>query len=277
MDVLSAADYPAPILLTPPDGTVFSEFSWGHTSDGEEYPTVGFVMAWDDPSLCNPTGYQVEVSTSPTFPAGGTRHPSSQPWSSQTSTYFFFPPGLPEGLAMQDCTRYYWHVQPVLSDDGYGHIEYGPSSDIWSFDINTNSIMCTTIPVERPPSPLDHPPGGSPIARAPQNTNCRLGPGTAYEIDSTLFEGQSAPIQGRNEGRSWWLIQNPNGGGNCWVWASAVEATGDLSLVSIVQLPPTPKPVKPAKQGCWVFGPNQKLSCEVPCPPNAQPGGACKP
>ena len=174
---------------------------------------------------------------------------------------------------MQDCTRYYWHVRARLSEG-----ESGPYSEIWSFDINTNSIMCTTIPVERPPSSVGHPPGVPPIARALQNTNCRLGPGTAYEIDSTLFEGQSAPIQGRNEGRSWWLIQNPNGAGNCWVWASAVEAAGDLSAVVVVQPPPTPKPVKPGRQqGCWVFGPNQKLSCEVPCPPNAQPGGACKP
>ncbi len=280
MDVLSPADYPAPILLAPPDGTVYSEYILGHV-DGDEYSTISFYMVWDDPSRCNPSSYQVQVSTSPTFPDGRTQNLGPDHDFIQTTMFFYFPPGPSGNLPLQDCTRYYWHVRAAFSDDGYAPYEYGPYSDIWSFEINTGSLMCTTIPIVSPVSPLIPPPTAPPMASAQQNTNCRSGPSRVYEIDSTFFEGQSTPIQGRNADNTWWLIQDPLGGKDCWVWDGSVEVSGDLSAVLVVQSPPTPKPSRPeqtGKSGCWIYNPNlQKNICAVPCPPNAQPGGACNP
>jgi hypothetical protein len=274
-----AAEYPAPMLLAPPDGTVISELS---TAGGE--PSVTFPLVWDDPSLCNPGGYEVQISTSPTFPAGRTH--DVYPWVHETYLHFFFPPGLPEGLAMQDCTLYYWHVRAVLSDD-----EYGPWSEIWTILIQSNSMLCTTIPIVPPESPLVITPILPPMARGIQNTNCRSGPSGVFPIESTLFEGQSSRIIGRIENINWWLIEDPAVPDGCWVWGASVEVSGDMSLVPLVLSPPTPKAPNPPQQeqqggqeeggqeGCWIIDNQHPNGYCAPraCGPNDYPGGSCDP
>jgi hypothetical protein len=271
-----AAEYPAPILLSPPDGTVISEIV---TIGGE--PSVTFRLAWDDPTLCNPSGYEVQISTSPTFPEDRTH--DVHPWVRETSLFYFFPPGLPEGRAMQDCTLYYWHVRAVLSD-----AENGPWSDIWTILIQSNSMLCTTIPVVPPESPLNPIPMLLPMATGNQNTNCRSGPSQIFSIESTLYAGQSAGLIGRIEDVNWWLIEDANLPEGCWVWGGSVEVSGDLSLISFVESPATPEsPNSPpqeeqqqnGQEGCWIIDnqhPNGTCAPRV-CGPNDTPGGACNP
>jgi hypothetical protein len=72
-----------------------------------------------------------------------------------------------------------------------------------------------------------------------QNANCRFGPGTAYESDDVLLEGQSVPIEGRNADSSWlWVLRGPNK--HCWVSVITVNVSGDLSaapLIAVTLLP----------------------------------------
>lgn len=274
-----AAEYPVPSLLAPPDGTVISELS---TAGGE--PSVSFRLAWDDPSLCNPSGYEVQISTLPTFPAGRTH--DIHPWVRETYLHFFFPPGLPEGLAMQDCTLYYWHVRAVLSDD-----EYGPWSDIWTILIQSNSMLCTTIPVVPPESLLIPIPVLPPMAIGIQNTNCRSGPSRVFPIESTLYEGQSAKIIGREENMDWWLIEDAAVPGGCWVWGASVEVSGDVSLIPFVLSPLIPEAPNPPQQeqqdgqeeggqeGCWIIDNQHPKGYCIPriCGPKDYPGGSCNP
>jgi hypothetical protein len=239
----SPVDYPAPVLLDPPDNTVIREIGSIHSSDGSDFPSISLHLVWDDPSLCLPSGYQVQVSNSPVFPTSQTLEFPPHPDDIQTYMLFFFPPGA--SLTLQDCTRYYWRVRPALADG-----EYGSYSETWSFLINTDSLLCMTRPLVSPVPP---------VARGLQNTNCRFGPSTTYSIESTLFEGQSAPIRGRNEDSTWWLIEDPLLTEGCWVWGDAVEVIGDISQVLVVQPRPTPNLNKPTQErkleGCWIFNP----------------------
>lgn len=83
---------------------------------------------------------------------------------------------------------------------------------------------------------------GPPVAHAQSNANCRAGPGEVYDVVGGFHTGQSAPIDGRDEGSAWWWIESPAAPVRCWVWAGAVSTSGDLSGVPVLAAPPTPTP-----------------------------------
>jgi len=118
----------------------------------------------------------------------------------------------------------------------------------------------------------------APMASFLQNSHCRKGPGTDYGIVTSLFQGATALIEGRNQDSSWWWIRLPESRGHCWVWSGLVETSGNLSGLPLIAAPPLPEPSPTVVQGCWVYVPNsQKNVCTVPCPANAKPGGVCTP
>jgi hypothetical protein len=93
-----------------------------------------------------------------------------------------------------------------------------------------------------------------------------------YEIVTSLHQGQTAPVEGRNVEGTWWWILLPGLQAHCWVAGSTVQVSGDIAGVTVYEAPPEPVPA------CWVFDPQQQQNvCTVPCPPNAQPGGTCTP
>jgi hypothetical protein len=109
----------------------------------------------------------------------------------------------------------------------------------------------------------------SPTASFTANTNCRRGASIDHEIVTFLREGQTAPIVGRNEDGSWWLIQVPGTAVRCWVWGKFVTPHGDISRAPFVESPVL---------GCWYQGRDQKKpKCVAPCPDGAMPGGVCEP
>jgi hypothetical protein len=68
--------------------------------------------------------------------------------------------------------------------------------------------------------------------------NCRLGPGTVYELINELPEGQSARVAGRNETFSWWYIRDPgNPNGFCWVSSNVTEVEGAVDGLPVVPPP----------------------------------------
>jgi hypothetical protein len=113
-----------------------------------------------------------------------------------------------------------------------------------------------------------------PIARLLQNANCRRGPGTVYDVVTSILLGQTVPIDGRNAQSTWWRVLPQGLLSGCWVAGSTLEVLGDVSGVPVIAAGPTPTP----EQGCWVQNCQQcPLVCTLPCPPNATPGGACTP
>ncbi len=76
------------------------------------------------------------------------------------------------------------------------------------------------------------------------NTNCRTGPGDAYDRVGGLLVGQTAEVLARDPSGQFWYIPNPQRPGqSCWVWGQYATITGDTSSLPLFTPPPTPTPV----------------------------------
>lgn len=74
-------------------------------------------------------------------------------------------------------------------------------------------------------------------------TNCRVGPGTAYERVGALEVGQVAEVVGRHAARDYWIIRNPNRPGElCWLWGAYATVTGNTGALPEFTPPPSPTP-----------------------------------
>ncbi len=75
------------------------------------------------------------------------------------------------------------------------------------------------------------------------DTNCRTGPGTAYDKLGVLRVGQSAEVVGRSHNSDNWIIKLPsNPNITCWLWAYYATVIGDTSGLPVYPTPPTPTP-----------------------------------
>jgi hypothetical protein len=79
-----------------------------------------------------------------------------------------------------------------------------------------------------------------PILTVRESTNCRTGPGEAYEVVVTYLTGKELEIVGRYDPGNFWLVKsNESPTGTCWLWGEFVEVTGSYWAVSSVTPPPT--------------------------------------
>jgi len=126
------------------------------------------------------------------------------------------------------------------------------------------------------PAPEPPPTPAALTGTAIQNVNCRAGPGTLYDVLTSILRGIELPIVGRNQEGTWWAVQAPGLIAHCWVWGENVEVVGDVEAAPVLAAPPLPSPTP--IQACWVWNPQlQQAVCTAPCPPNPQPGGECSP
>jgi uncharacterized protein YraI len=88
-----------------------------------------------------------------------------------------------------------------------------------------------------------------PTGEFTQNANCRAGPGTAYRVVTSLLQGQTVPIDGRNEGSTWWWIALPNGA-HCWISGVTVDVAGPVADVPVVPTAPPPPSDLVASASC---------------------------
>jgi hypothetical protein len=74
-------------------------------------------------------------------------------------------------------------------------------------------------------------------------TNCRIGPGKAYDRVGALMVGEVAEVYGRDPTGAYWYIRNPDSGGDfCWLWGEYASLIGDMSALPIFTPPPSPTP-----------------------------------
>lgn len=74
-------------------------------------------------------------------------------------------------------------------------------------------------------------------------TNCRVGPGMAYDRVGALLVGEFAEVVGRNPTGNYWYIRNPDSStGFCWLWGEYATVSGNTVALPIYTPPPTPTP-----------------------------------
>jgi len=72
------------------------------------------------------------------------------------------------------------------------------------------------------------------------DTNCRSGPDAVYDRLGVLMAGETAEVVGRRAVADYWVIQNPDAPGTCWLWGMYATLVGDVSLLPEMTPPPTP-------------------------------------
>ena len=74
-------------------------------------------------------------------------------------------------------------------------------------------------------------------------TNCRVGPGVAYQRVGALLVGEVAEVVGRHASRDYWIIRNPDRPGElCWLWGAYATLTGNTGVIPEFTPPPSPTP-----------------------------------
>lgn len=74
-------------------------------------------------------------------------------------------------------------------------------------------------------------------------TNCRVGPGKAYDLVGALLVGEVTQVYGRDLAGNYWYVRNPDVDGDfCWLWGEYATLSGNTFALPIFTPPPTPTP-----------------------------------
>jgi hypothetical protein len=103
---------------------------------------------------------------------------------------------------------------------------------------------------------------GVPMATVSVNTNCRTGPGIVYDLIGALLVGEQAVVVGKFTSGNYWIINNPDSSGTCWLWGQYATVTGNTAGLPEYTQPPTPTPTKTPTP----------TPTSTPPPPNAPTG-----
>lgn len=104
---------------------------------------------------------------------------------------------------------------------------------------STTELTATTVPSSTPEFTATP---NEVLITVSANTNCRSGPTVDYEIVGALTIGQQATVIGKNATTGYWIIENPNGPGTCWLWGEHATITGDTASLQEYDVPPTVTP-----------------------------------
>ena len=76
------------------------------------------------------------------------------------------------------------------------------------------------------------------------STLCWLGPGTIYEVSSTIQKGTRVELLGRGDISGWWIVRNPKYHDPCWMPDKylQIDSGVNVSALPIFHTPSTPTP-----------------------------------
>lgn len=116
-----------------------------------------------------------------------------------------------------------------------------------TLEMQPNQPQATEIPSSTP-LPTDTPtitPTSTPtvpMVTVSVNTNCRTGPGVVYDLIGGLLVGEEAVVVGKYSAGNYWIINNPDSSGTCWLWGQYATVTGNIDGLPEYTPPPTPTP-----------------------------------
>jgi parallel beta-helix repeat protein len=123
--------------------------------------------------------------------------------------------------------------RPAGSTCDIGAYEYGIASEALVFATPDATPGIVQIYADTPtPQPLTF----------TENTNCRKGPGTRYDVVTSFVKGTTAVVEGRNADNSWWYVQSPQMPQGCWVADTTVEKQGSPEGAPLMTGPNLPDP-----------------------------------
>jgi hypothetical protein len=112
----------------------------------------------------------------------------------------------------------------------------------------TSPTVTSTVPTLSPTSTVSPVPvftstSAVPLLSVSLATNCRVGPGRAYDRVGALLVGEVAEVFGVNPSRNYWYIRNPDSStGFCWLWGEYATLAGNVAALPVYTPPPTPTP-----------------------------------
>lgn len=113
-------------------------------------------------------------------------------------------------------------------------------------ETGTPTLVQATFTPQFTSTPGSTPTPSVPTVTVSQNTNCRTGPGTEYDLIGGLLVGQSAEVVGKNSASGYWIIKTPGSSGTCWLWGQFATVSGNTAGLQEYSIPPTPTPLPTA-------------------------------
>mgnify|MGYP006935321978 CR=1 FL=1 len=103
-----------------------------------------------------------------------------------------------------------------------------------------------TPPPTSTPLPTFTPTPSIPMAGVSVDTSCRSGPGKIYDYLGALMVGETAEVVGKRTSHKYWIIKNPDGVGECWLWGEYASINGNIDHLTEYYVPAIPTPAIPA-------------------------------
>ncbi len=115
-----------------------------------------------------------------------------------------------------------------------------PDSNITNTPTASQTPTLTSTSTQPPPPS----PTSLPQVFVAGDTNCRTGPSNHYDWKTLVRSGQSVVVVGQSTNNYYWVIENPNGSGTCWLWKAYTTLVSPVDRLPIFASPPTKTPTR---------------------------------
>ena len=110
--------------------------------------------------------------------------------------------------------------------------------------VYTYTPSVTPLPTSTP-LPTLTPTPSIPMVSVSTDTSCRSGPGSVYTYLGALLVGETAQVVGKHTATGYWIIVNPDGDGDCWLWGNYASVNGNTDHLMEYAAPAVPTPSIP--------------------------------
>ncbi len=122
-----------------------------------------------------------------------------------------------------------------------------PVEEIQETTVNDTQAVPTDSPETPTPemtaTPEPSPTSAQSMLEISENTNCRSGPGSVYDLILIYLAGDRAELVGKNLDETFWYISSAeNPGQDCWLWGRYATPVGNTDQLPVFTPPPTPTP-----------------------------------